>query len=151
MQHLSEATGALHKYSVYLALRLWSLHVSPLMGHCAGWRFTWFCGMFAHTYSILQWLSFLLLLLPFAHSFSSLVHSPSSPSPGAGWSTSRGLHDCMLLRSTAWNAGQTWQGGCYAITARHCATFYNTGHALWTDLFVQLIDRGMCTVDHSYS
>ena len=35
------------------------------------------------------------------------VPSPPFLSPGAGWSASRRLNDCMLLCSAPWNAGQT--------------------------------------------
>ena len=37
-----------------------------------------------------------------------------------------GVHDCVLLCSTAWYAGQTRQSGCCTMTVTHCATFYNS-------------------------
>ena len=52
-----------------------------------------------------------------------LVHLPSLTLyliHGAGWSASKRLHDCMLLCSASWNAGQTRQGGCCTMKAAHC-------------------------------
>ena len=105
-----------------------------------------FCEIFLFAYSIIIAVTIFVLCIPCPPSLLSFPFVPFSPipplsippshllpspppapfpSPGAGRSASRGLHDCVLLCSTARNVGQTWQGGCCAMTTTHCTTLYS--------------------------
>ena len=96
------------------------------------WKIFHFCEEFALAHSIINAVAPFVLCIPcpplLSFPFSVVPSSPTLPLPcpsaGTGWSPSRWLHDCALLCSTARNVGQTWQGGCCAMTTSHCVTLY---------------------------